>query len=588
MKNNQLVESLTAVTAGPVNGKAAPKEEELQRSFVQFIKQGNSYRPAGPVILVDTLNPCAYQINLTMSGPEFERVKPKTDELMVFEDSNMDKIVHEIDRFWERKDNYSQLGLMHNRGIILYGPPGTGKSCCLQQVVEMMVKRGDVVFFAKSAGAISEGLKAFREVEPTRRTVVCFEEADELCRYDERTLLQLMDGDTKIDNVLFLACLAPDQKILTRDLRWKAAGDLEVGEKLWTLDEEATLTGRGGGRRYSEGEVISSFPALKECVRVIFESGEIITCTSDHPWLAFEGNPKTGHCPHRWVMARDLTTKSYHCVRPFKPWKTETSFEAGWLSGMMDGEGCLGMVKGNPNKKYSINITQTVGPVLDQLAKVASKFGEAHLRELIFRPPYKTRGDLHFLGGLSEAAKLLGSLRPVRLLNSFNMTGTRVHSRHVEKVIRVEPAGIQEIQSIETSTKTYFGEGFAMHNTTNYIDRLPPRMLRPGRFDKKIYVSPPTMEQRLRYLTHKLKDLAEKQQILDLAKKSDGFGFGHMRELIAGVYAMGEPVDEVLTRLRAPIQENHQNHQKAFALFEKLIETQVDGSSQRLVSRLLE
>lgn len=272
-------------------------DEELKRDFIQYVKSGNSFSPVGEVTLVDSLGPCAYQVNLTMTGPKFERIKPKTDELMVFENSSMDRVVKEIDKFWDRKKHYQDLGLMHSRGILMYGPPGTGKSACLQQVVEMMIKRGDVVFFAKSSEAVVEGLKAFRQVEPERRVVICFEEADELAHYNERALLQLMDGDAKTDNVLFLA-------------------------------------------------------------------------------------------------------------------------------------------------------------------------------------------------------------------------------------------------------------------TTNYIDRLPPRMLRPGRFDKKIFIAPPSYEARLKYLRHKLAKLTEDSKIVDLARKSDGFGFGHMRELIAGIFAMGEPMEEVLTRLRAPIQES--------------------------------
>lgn len=284
-----LVESLTSA-------KPEEQDEKLVRDVIQYVKTGNVLKPVGDVVLVDSLKACAYSINSTMTGIEFERIKPKTDELMVFEDSSMNKVVQEIDKFWERKAHYDRLGLMHSRGIILYGPPGTGKSACLQQVVEMMIKRNDVVFFAKSAGSIGEGLKLFRQVEPTRRVVICFEEADELCRYDERTLLQLMDGDAKTDNVLFLA-------------------------------------------------------------------------------------------------------------------------------------------------------------------------------------------------------------------------------------------------------------------TTNYIDRLPPRMLRPGRFDKKIFIAAPTLESRLKYLRYKLKGIEEDAKIQVLAQKSDGFGFGHLRELIAGIYAMGEDTDEVIERLKAPLQE---------------------------------
>ena len=86
--------------------------------------------------------------------------------------------------------------------------------------------------------------------------------------------------------------------------------------------------------------------------------------------------------------------------------------------------------------------------------------------------------------------------------------------------------------------------------TTNYIDRLSPRLQRPGRFDKRIYVGPPKFEHRLRYLQHKLKGIAEDAQIQDMAKKTEGLSFGHLRELIAGAFAIGDPVDDVIMRLR--------------------------------------
>jgi SpoVK/Ycf46/Vps4 family AAA+-type ATPase len=292
-----LRESVSDIAVAVKQWGTKQPDEPLAKSFIQYIQQGNVYRPAGKVKLSPSLEPCAFRVESTMEGIIFERVRPATDELMLFEDSPMKRVLEEIDRFWDRKAHYQRLGLMHSRGILLYGPPGNGKSACLQQVVEMMVNRGDVVFFGKNAGTIVEALRAFRQVEPDRRVVVCFEEADELVSHNERALLQLMDGDDKQDNCLYLA-------------------------------------------------------------------------------------------------------------------------------------------------------------------------------------------------------------------------------------------------------------------TTNYIQRLPERMLRPGRFDKKILIPPPTQESRRRYLSHKLKDLAEEAEIDRLAKESHGFGFGHLRELVAGVYAMGEPVNEVLARLKRPVCES--------------------------------
>ena len=51
---------------------------------------------------------------------------------------------------------------MPTRGVIMYGPPGTGKSSVLQQVVEMMVDRGDIVLFVNDGYVLEAALKEFR------------------------------------------------------------------------------------------------------------------------------------------------------------------------------------------------------------------------------------------------------------------------------------------------------------------------------------------------------------------------------------------------------------------------------------------
>jgi len=173
-----------------------------KRENVQYVKKENTFEPVGPVKLVDHLDPYAYKI-LTMPL-RFEKIETKTDELYLFEGSKMYGVLAEIKRFWTLKDNFDKLGFLHNRGILLYGPPGTGKTCCIAQVTEQMVNQGDIVIHAKGLGPVISGLPVLREIEPNRRAVVVFEDMDEYIGYDERNMLQLLDGNNSVDNVLFL------------------------------------------------------------------------------------------------------------------------------------------------------------------------------------------------------------------------------------------------------------------------------------------------------------------------------------------------------------------------------------------------
>jgi hypothetical protein len=86
--------------------------------------------------------------------------------------------------------------------------------------------------------------------------------------------------------------------------------------------------------------------------------------------------------------------------------------------------------------------------------------------------------------------------------------------------------------------------------TTNYIENFPPRVLRPGRFDKKIFVGPPPIAGRKAYLSKKLAGIENDAEIDRLAKATDGMSFGDLRELITAVYALKEPVESVLARLK--------------------------------------
>ena len=85
--------------------------------------------------------------------------------------------------------------------------------------MEEMVKQSNMVFLAKSPGALREGLKIYREVEPDRKVVVILEDMDELAQYDEHSLLELFDGEDQQDNVLYLATTNHIDRISPRLLR---------------------------------------------------------------------------------------------------------------------------------------------------------------------------------------------------------------------------------------------------------------------------------------------------------------------------------------------------------------------------------
>jgi SpoVK/Ycf46/Vps4 family AAA+-type ATPase len=86
--------------------------------------------------------------------------------------------------------------------------------------------------------------------------------------------------------------------------------------------------------------------------------------------------------------------------------------------------------------------------------------------------------------------------------------------------------------------------------TTNFINKIPARILRPGRFDRKILVDFPPAAGRYAYLFNKLEHVCPNDDILKFVEMTDGLSFGHLREFLIGLYCLGHNPDELIKRLR--------------------------------------
>lgn len=250
-------------------------------------------------------------------------------------------------------------------------------------------------------------------------------------------------------------CLGVNERILTDDLRWVPCGELQVGDRLLAFDEHARFKGDGAhhGRRWQWSEVLHSERRMAECVRVHLEDGRSVVCTDNHPWLV-DG---TGG---DWKEAKDL--EGHDVMNIVDTWDEPNSYQQGWLAGMLDGEGCLT----DRGKGGSINVSQKQGVVLDRLTQTLHDQG---FDTSVYQNPASGVSVLHVCR-CRNMLRALGELRPSRLLDKWldqeDLSGSSIRgSNQRVKVVQVEVIGKQPIQSVETSSRTYVGEGFAMHNT---------------------------------------------------------------------------------------------------------------------------
>lgn len=258
-------------------------------------------------------------------------------------------------------------------------------------------------------------------------------------------------------------CLAQEERMLTRDLRWVPCGDLGVGDEIMAFDEE------GSRRKWRPATILASDEMDAECVMVHLADGTSVVCTVDHPWLV----RRSSTSGPSWRRADQLTSGGkWMAMKALEPWSSASTFDAGWLSGMLDGEGCLAKTS---HGTCQLVLTQAKGPLMERAIEIADSMGMATnlISKRAHREGCRDMASLYFTGPSQVQAVMstLGSLRPGRLLEKWDALDVRpgIHGANVE-VLRVENVGVRTIQSITTSSGTYVGEGYMMHNT--YVHRL--------------------------------------------------------------------------------------------------------------------
>jgi hypothetical protein len=166
---------------------------------------GKRFVPASHT--AEKLTPGVYEIQHSNTiGIYFERIPVLTLGLLRFPQTNSERVLEEIQKFWQKADIFKEYNLTHKRGIIMWGPPGSGKSCTIQLIMKDVVDRNGVVIKFTHPHLFNEGMRKFREIEPDTPVVVLMEDIDSILeQFNESEVLNILDGINQIEKAVFLA-----------------------------------------------------------------------------------------------------------------------------------------------------------------------------------------------------------------------------------------------------------------------------------------------------------------------------------------------------------------------------------------------
>jgi hypothetical protein len=167
------------------------------------------------------------------------------------------------------------------------------------------------------------------------------------------------------------------------------------------------------------------------------------------------------------------------------PWQVDTSYEAGWLSGFISGEGSL---KGANCRVDAISFCQRPGRTLDKAIGYCNKLS------LPITTPYGKRGGIgkgdalyvDTRGGKWRTIEIIGRLQINRFLDKIDwskfggLNGIDKPStpRRTSVIVNIEDVGVKDVAIISTTEKTYIANGYPMHNCNRFdIPKAQTRFL---------------------------------------------------------------------------------------------------------------
>jgi len=302
-------------------------------------------------------------------------------------------------------------------------------------------------------------------------------------------LWELLD---EADIVVGWNCVHVDTPVLKQDLTWVKAGDLKEGDKLVGFEEKIppgeTVRSNDGqwkgvsgkARQVVPTEVTGHRVEEAECMEVFFDDGTSVITTKDHYWLGMAEKDRN----QRWYQTQKLRVGQR--VNKFtEPWEVDKSYEAGWLSGFIAGEGTL--KKDRTKVPASIDYCQRPTSTWEQALEYSRKLG-IDISSPVTKKTGSGRGDVQYVytrGGKWETIRLIGTLQIARFLekidwNNFGGLNAKTGG-NTRTIVGIEDVGMKPVAVMSTGSKTFIAAGYPMHNCDAFdLKKINAKLIAAG------------------------------------------------------------------------------------------------------------
>lgn len=251
-------------------------------------------------------------------------------------------------------------------------------------------------------------------------------------------------------NVHGTACLVPGTRVCTGDLKWVPIENVRQGDVLIGFDEQ------GIWRKLKPSVVEHTETHFLDAYRLVIAGKEIIA-SEDHGWLVETKRRPKGQGRFVWRHTRDLKPGD-RLAAWHEPWTYRRSRDAGYLSGIIDGEG-------SQNIAGSLYVTQKENACLKEI-RSALKREQIPFTDLDTKDRKKPEIKALYI---PDGIKIVGSLRPARLIAKCQRVWEGKTPYNKTKMYatldRIEAIGKRVVIGLKTTTQTFMAEGFLSHNS---------------------------------------------------------------------------------------------------------------------------